>query len=224
MHLYRFKPGRRGEAGFTLLELLVVIGIIAVLASVLLPAITKSYQGGRRAKCQANMRQLSAAYLVMVGERNGELVPSGSVGKTWYNELDSYVQLSTTSDYLRISCPGALANMKSLGYKYTVTRASYGLNNNLGDVTAAAGSVALRMASLATPSATVLLGDSGILNGKDGLNIGLSPINTTAFHGNKFAISYADGHSAFVDQTYLDSMKATKGTAGSEGSIFWNGL
>jgi prepilin-type N-terminal cleavage/methylation domain-containing protein len=61
--------------GFTLIELLVVIAIIAIIASLLLPALAKSKEKAKGAKCFSNGRQLGFA-LMMYAEDNQEQLPS----------------------------------------------------------------------------------------------------------------------------------------------------
>ncbi|HET6250193.1 MAG TPA: type II secretion system protein [Tepidisphaeraceae bacterium] len=69
---------RRREA-FTLVELLVVIGIIAVLISILLPAVSLVRDHARTTKCLSNLRQIGAGATMYSARNNDYVVPAGYV-------------------------------------------------------------------------------------------------------------------------------------------------
>ena len=64
--------------GFTLVELLVVIGIIALLVSILLPALNKAREDAKRVRCLSNERQLVMAWQMYASENKGKLVSSNT--------------------------------------------------------------------------------------------------------------------------------------------------
>src|SRR5262245_14753121 len=66
------KPRNR-RRGFTLIELLVVISIIAVLMSLILPAVQSAREAGRRTQCMSNMRNVALSLENWAGAHSGAL-------------------------------------------------------------------------------------------------------------------------------------------------------
>lgn len=108
----------RRSRGFTLVELLVVIGIIAVLVAMLLPALNKARRAAQSVACGSNLRQLLIASR-MYGNDNKDCMPaydlSTFTGPTvWWQTLAKYIApkgfLATTATQNKVAvynCPSA---------------------------------------------------------------------------------------------------------------------
>lgn len=85
---------RSNRFGFTLIELLVVIAIIAILVSLLLPAVQQARESARRTQCRNNMKQTALA--IMMFEETYKHFPYGRTGSLW--RVLPYIEQSTLFD------------------------------------------------------------------------------------------------------------------------------
>ena len=90
------------SGGFTLVELLVVIGIIALLISILLPSLNRARSAASAVKCLSNLRQLGVLAQLYTNDSKGVLPPAFSYGKNASNTVGEVTWVSLLALELRV--------------------------------------------------------------------------------------------------------------------------
>jgi len=177
---------RNSRSGFTLVELLVVMGIIAILAAVATPAYVNVLAHARTAKCAGNLRSIASAMITYAGDNNGNLPESGGTlyhtgystpspasstgpSTSWTEQLEPYLGASnfsgaTPSVNPIFQCPDwrNLANATGSGIVPKATNANqyYSYFNGSHAGGAGLGNYgAVSLMKITAPSAHIIGGD-----------------------------------------------------------------
>ena len=97
---------RRRQHGFTLIELLVVIAIIAILAALLLPALSSAREKARVTQCLNDMKQLTLGWTSYAGDNDDQIAKNWCAGPLGGSALGSWV----AGDVTFTNDPGGIAN------------------------------------------------------------------------------------------------------------------
>jgi prepilin-type N-terminal cleavage/methylation domain-containing protein/prepilin-type processing-associated H-X9-DG protein len=166
------------KKGFTLVELLVVIGIISILIAMLLPALNKAREAAKSVQCMSNLRQVAMALISYTNENRGffppasPLRPDGNGYDTtkytlyWSSRLISEKYLSS---WQNLTCPeapnlnatGTLAipgwNWRFISYGYNY----YFIGHHLGyGITGPARYIPAKVNQIRHPAETILVLDT----------------------------------------------------------------
>jgi prepilin-type N-terminal cleavage/methylation domain-containing protein/prepilin-type processing-associated H-X9-DG protein len=98
----------RHKTGFTLVELLVVIGIIALLISVLLPALSKARKAANTVKCSANIRSILQGMQIYASQNKGSIPGSAHTTARFVYNDPAAVPLVLNPTYNVNNCPSVI--------------------------------------------------------------------------------------------------------------------
>ena len=210
--LKRFKAITRSIArrpaslhSFTLIELLVVIAIIAILAAMLLPALSQAREKARQAVCMNNLKQIGVGFMLYLQD-NGEYFPySWSPGYgNWLDNLNATLGTGYVADE---TDPGIFHCPSHPEYLFSPSGTSYGYNNYCGLSFPSKVDWApfkfSRLSQVTSPSSTLIVAD---VEEKEGSQYGiLSSVGVSTRHNGGSNVLFVDGHVEWASKVDVDA-------------------
>jgi prepilin-type N-terminal cleavage/methylation domain-containing protein/prepilin-type processing-associated H-X9-DG protein len=237
-----FNGHRLSHKGFTLVELLVTIGIIALLAGLIMPSITRMREGADATQCNSNLRQVYMLFLQDMQDNDNQVPPAfnsgtDSTGQTqtvagvppgtgWldneWNQLTNTGKTSSISEKV-FGCPSQRKLRKTTANKRTYSMNSIAANTYWNGANRYAP---IYFSKFSQPSKTMIFSD-GAYDGTP-YNSAVNGSNKMPedVHEGKVNMVFLDGHTErrkLADIPVAPGSLDTASTLNTPASIFWLG-
>ncbi len=113
------------EPGFSLIQLITVVAIMAILATILIPIVSNALERGRSSLCESNLRQMGAAALLFAQENGGALPDNRYGGYYFDRQIINYLEMDPADPKRITVCPSC--EPMDVWFS-TVYGTSYGVN------------------------------------------------------------------------------------------------
>ena len=231
----------RIRQGFTLIEILVVVAIIAMLAAILFPVFSRARENARKTSCLSNLKQITTAWTMYAQDYDEKVCPSyyytdgfdhehaWDFDLIWGGYVDGNPQSYTVGLLGPYTKNGQINNCPSFygqawgrpytGYAYNAT---YIGGDDLSDIPTA------HLAQISDPVNTVLFADGGFGNPVSAQNYLRAPSDglylagkVHFLHNTTANVAYADGHVKSATRIYLyDAAEPEVGALSNDDSAY----
>jgi len=145
--------------GFTLVELLVVIAVITILASLIMPTISSSLRAAVDTHCVSNLQQVAKAYQFYTNQNKGFMAPSGAPPKypRWHHNIEPFIRVEKQQEHSVFACPAKDTAKYGYGLNHMWSGpdhiySGFAMNDRSKEVT-----------QVRNPSGTIIIADVGLM-------------------------------------------------------------